>query len=389
MARFKQFFLKNPLLVIFGVLAVVTMFAVPMDEEYLDYFDWHTLSCVMCILAVASDVRSQGLFKKIAQILAQRMHTERGLVGLFMLLCGVMASLISNDVTLLIMLPLAATTLMSIDRFRLVPVTFTLMTAAANLCGMIMPSGNPHNLYLFSYYDLTIEQFLEAMWLPFAAAVLMLAIVLFVFVKPAPLKKSPVVKKHVKDLDVPQAMRSAILFVISLLGVFRILPVMAMDIIVITVLFIANPKCLRKVDWTLILTFTCFFVFSGNMARIPQLSDPLSFITNANPLLAATLVSQVISNVPASVLLSHFTTSWQGILVGADIAGVGSPVGSMATIITIRTYSAQLEQYLENDSSERKEDPVPFGKFMATLLGLNVIFLTVLVIVCLLSPWIP
>ena len=121
-------------------------------------------------------------------------------------------------------------------------------------------------------------------------------------------------------------------------AVFGVVPPLAVLAVVTAALALADRSALRGVDYALLLTFCCFFVFSGNLARVPEVSSALVSLMESWGLVVSAGLSQVVSNVPAAVLLSHFTDAWQPLLVGVNIGGAGTVVGSLASLITLQHF---------------------------------------------------
>ena len=128
------------------------------------------------------------------------------------------------------------------------------------------------------------------------------------------------------------------LFVLCLLTVFRVLPYGILTVIVVAALALAEPVLLKKLDYGLLATFVCFFIVSGNLGRLPAVHSLLQSLLECTTLLTGVLTSQVISNVPAAVLLSGFTDNWRDLLLGVDIGGLGTPIASLASLITLKLY---------------------------------------------------
>ncbi len=147
-----------------------------------------------------------------------------------------------------------------------------------------------------------------------------------------------------------------------------------------------DRTALKAVDYSLLLTFVCFFIFAGNMARMPYLGELLKSLMDANGLIAPALLSQVISNVPAAVLLSHFTESWQALLVGVNIGGAGTLIASLASLITLRFFSGARKIFPDLAKDPATKDPaLSLGRFMKLFTCLNAGFLVALLVVCHLS----
>lgn len=276
---------------------------------------------------------------------------------------------------LVVMLPLSAAALLRARWDDLIPFTFVMQSLAANLGGMVLPFGNPQNLYLFERYEIPLQDFLAVMALPFALSVVLIALCCVAFVRGDGPEKARGLQEHASGREsahaqsvedergegaggergkgvagslapgaaAARAVAPAVyvaLFLLVVGSVLRLVPWWASTAVVVGVLAVLDRKALRQVDWGLLLTFACFFVFAGNMARIPAVEGLLAQVMEGSALMVSAATSQVISNVPAAVLLSHFTGSWQALLIGVNVGGAGTLVASLASLITFSRFCA-------------------------------------------------
>lgn len=369
------------MLVVAAVAAAASALAVPPDEAYLGYFDWKTLGCLFCVLAVASALRLMGAFDRAARAVIARFRRPGPLALALVLTTAALSCVATNDMALIMMLPLSATTLMGANLPRLVAPVFVLQSLAANLCGMIVPFGNPQNLYLYSYYGLDLGDFLAAMALPFALSTAgIVACTWWLCGQP----NGSCGRGDTRSLAAPMPLsrrRLAIygaLVALTLLAVFRIVPIAAAVAVVAAALAALDRRALAAVDWSLLATFACFFVFAGNLARVPEVSAWLSPLMADHGLLVSAGLSQIISNVPAAVLLSHFTGAWQPLLVGVNIGGAGTLVGSLASLITLQHFASVRKIFPRAAALPE----LSTGRFLALFSVLNFGFLAILLIAC-------
>lgn len=352
--RLMQLLRRHWMLGAAAFVALVSMLFVPPDGAYLGYFDWKTIGCLFCVLAVASAMRNAGVFDWVARAAIARFGSPRKLTMTLVLVTAVFSMAFTNDVALVIMLPLSVAALVESSQPRLVPAVFALQALAANLYGMVTPFGNPQNIYLYSYFHIELGEFLTTMALPFVLSVVGIVFATWFMTKRGTVESDSVSMQPQQGAPDEDVMAPAIsaamldrrrlvvyvpLFAIALLAVFRVVPFGIVVIIVIVALLILDRDALLKVDYPLLATFLCFFVFAGNMARIPVLEEALQPLMGQWGLLTSALTSQVISNVPAAVLLSHFTDAWQSLLIGVNIGGAGTFVGSLASLIAIRHFA--------------------------------------------------
>ena len=205
---------------------------------------------------------------------------------------------------------------------------------AANLGGMLTPFGNPQNLYLYSKFNIPNDEFVYIMLPPFLISIGLITICCM-FVKKVPLE----LMEEKSSFDMKRAVQYLVLFALAIAIVFRGIPYWIGLIIIPAVLIFVDRKALIMVDYPLLLTFVCFFIFSGNMSRIEAVRYLFSFLLEKNTLLFSVISCQFISNVPSSILLSQFTENYRDLLVGVNIGGTGTLIASLASLITFREYT--------------------------------------------------
>ncbi len=360
------FFRKNITMSVALVAALLTCFFVPPDAEYLGYFDLKTLSCLFCVLAVVCALKNINFFYMLARKIVQYFKTARLAILALVYITFLGSMLIANDMALLTFLPLGYFVLSTTNMRRHMAFTFIMQNIAANLGGMLTPFGNPQNLYLYTKFSIPTGEFMRIMAIPFVASILLIT-VCCLFIKSEPL----VVADEKLTLRPKRTALYLALFTISIIIVFRVIPYWIGLLIIPSVLFFADRKALKMVDYPLLLTFVFFFVFSGNMARIEPVRNLLSSLLQKNTLLVSALSCQCISNVPSAILLSQFTGNYADLLLGVNIGGVGTLISSLASLITFREYV----KYNPGRSGSyiRRFSVYNFG-FLALLLCLNPVY---------------
>ncbi len=331
----KAIFKNNIVFFVALTAAVITMFIIPPDGEYIGYFDFKTLACLFCTLAVVNALKDIGFFGYIAQKIILRAGTLRIAALLLIYITFIGSMFIANDMALLTFLPLGYYVLNSSDQKKYMAYVFILQTIAANLGGMLTPFGNPQNLYLYSRFNIPDGEFVSIMALPFGVSIALVTVCCLFF---------PGIKITVSDGigAAPHKGRTVFylaLFFLTIVMVFRLLPYYVILPIVFVAILFADRSALLKVDYFLLLTFAAFFVFSGNMARIPAVSDFFSALLEKSTLLTSVFSCQIISNVPSAVLLSQFTQNYRELLLGVNIGGTGTIIASLASLITLRMYA--------------------------------------------------
>ena len=380
-----RFARTHAVLLVSALAAAATMLVVPPDASYLGYFDLKTLACLFGILALVGALRNAGVFEATARAMVARFSTCRAAVAAIVGITLVLSMIATNDMALIMMLPLCAATLLKAGWERALPFAFIMQSLAANLGGMIVPFGNPQNLYLFERFDIPLTDFLATMALPFAVSVLLIGLSCALFAKPTPRASEgrPAEGRHLARSDVaPVDRRRAIAFgallLVVIASVFRLVPYPVSLVAVVAGLLVLDRRALRSVDFGLLLTFVCFFVFAGNMARVPEVSAWLSPLMADHGLWVSAGLSQIISNVPAAVLLSHFTGAWQPLLVGVNIGGAGTLVGSLASLITLQHFTSVRKIFPRATALPE----LSTGRFLALFSVLNFGFLAILLIAC-------
>ena len=330
-------FLKtNAVLVIAATLALATSIIVPPDAEYLGYFDFRTLTCLFCTLAVICALKGIGFFSFLAKKIVMCTGNLRMAVLSLVYITFIGSMLIANDMALLTFLPLGFFVLDSTGRREYMAFTFIMQNIAANLGGMLTPFGNPQNLFLYSRFEIPTGQFMLTMLPPFLISVALITLCCIIFVNPAKLSLE---NDNIKKLPIARTLIYLVLFAFSIFIVFRVIPYVTGLIVIPLALIFLDRKALLKVDYALLLTFVCFFIFAGNMGRIDVVRNIFSSLLEKNTLLVSALSCQVISNVPTSILMSQFTQNWRELLVGVNIGGAGTLIASLASLITFREFS--------------------------------------------------
>lgn len=343
MKLFKLFLKNETVLCVSFLLAVLSAFVIKPDMLYLTYPDYRTIALLFCLMIIVAGFQSLGIFRMLGHFLITRAGSIRGLSVVMILLCFFSSMVITNDVTLITFVPFTILVLRMSGRVERILKLVVLETIAANLGSMATPIGNPQNLYLYSISDLTAGEFMQAV-LPYAGLSLILLVIVVFVGKDEPLLDVSVKDEPEKRAEkkagrvLGQAMPLLILLILCLLVVFRILPYQPVLICVILVILVIKRKLYLSVDYFLLLTFLCFFVFIGNMKRIPQVSEFLVSAVQGRELLAGILTSQIISNVPAAILLSGFSSDYSALLTGVNLGGLGTLIASLASLISFKFF---------------------------------------------------
>lgn len=362
--KIQRFIQSHVVLTIAFLLAIITSCIVTPDSKYADYIEFKTITCLFCTLAVVCALKNINFFTVIARKIVNLTGNTRAAILSLVYITFIGSMLIANDMALITFLPLGYFVLTSTDKQKYMAFTFIMQNIAANLGGMLTPFGNPQNLYLYSKFNIPTGEFMSIMFFPFLCAVTLITICCFF------IEKEDLMLNDNYDIKLnPQ--RTALyvlLFIYSIVIVFNIVPYWTGLIIIPGILFFADRKALKDVDYPLLLTFICFFIFAGNMSRIDVVNNIFSALLEKNTLIVSALSCQFISNVPSAILLSQFTQNYADLLVGVNIGGTGTLIASLASLITFGEYS--------------KHNPNGIKKYIIMFSAFNFGFLTLLLILC-------
>lgn len=345
----KHFIQKEAVLCIAALAAGITMLFVPPSPSYLDYIDFRVLALLFCLMAVVAGYNKTGVFVLLSERILMRVANVRSITLVLVLLCFFSSMWITNDVALITFVPFAILILTMTGHTRHIIPIIVLQTIAANLGSILTPIGNPQNLYLYSEYNLSIADFF-IITLPYTLFSLLLLWAAVMFL---PKEHISFTLSNTKKTDKHKPYTILLysgLFLVCLACVLHLADYRLTFLAVFLVILLFDRDVLRRVDYSLLLTFVCFFLFVGNIGNIPAIRESLAALLNGRELLISILASQVISNVPAAVLLSAFTSDYKAMILGTNLGGLGTLVASLASLISykfyLRTEQAQPAKYL-------------------------------------------
>lgn len=368
---------KDTVLFAAMVLAVISAFFVTPSLNYVNYIDFRVLGILLSLMIIMAGLQKNGLFDAIGCRLLEKTKNTMQLSMVLVFLCFFSSMLITNDVALITFVPFAVMTMQKCGQEKFLIPVIVLQTLAANLGSMLTPIGNPQNLYLYHLADMKMREFI-AVLLPYtiASAILLFLSVFFVCRKKESIASGGKITMQsgitaVENIGIRKEMffRNVVylfLFALSLMVVLRVLPYYAVLFAVVAAVFAMDRQVFKNVDYSLLLTFTAFFIFTGNMGQMEAVHDVLQKIVGGRETGIGIVVSQLISNVPAALLLSGFTSDYKKLLVGVNLGGLGTLIASMANLISYKIY---VHRYNENK-----------GKYFMCFTLANVGFLTVLLI---------
>lgn len=367
MKRVVSFIKKETVLLAAWVLALISAFFVTPSRAYLGYIDFRSLGILWSLMVIMQGLKQNGVFSLVGMSLLAKTRKVWQLSAVLIFLCFFCSMFITNDVALITFVPFAVMMLQSCKKEELMIPVIALQTVAANLGSMLTPIGNPQNLYLFGVSQMGVGEFVRFM-LPYTILSGVLLIVCICFLK----GKSDPVDAAISEKELLTNERGRVekacvytgLFVLSLFVVGRVLDYRYMVAIVFVVVFFMEKKTIFHVDYSLLLTFVGFFIFTGNMGKIQTVSNLLQQVIQGREVALGVLISQCISNVPATLLLSGFTEEYKKLLLGVNIGGLGTLIASMASLISYKIFA--------NTCNKEK------GRYFIHFTMINIVFLIVL-----------
>lgn len=341
MKKVIDFLKKELMLTVAVVAAVVSLFISPPNTDLLKSIDWRTLVTLFMMLTVLEGFKKENIFRPILKV-AEKIG---GIVGLsFFLVFGVFLSsmFVTNDVSLIIFVPLTIILFRSGGKEKYILPVITMENIAAIRGSLLLPFGSPQNLFLYGKSGVSAGLFILHMSPLWVSSAILLSIFILVLYR-KDLKEKIEWQGNVTEDWNPKRKRQRLiylcLFVMILLAILtRTQYYLGVAAVVLCTVLVFDRQILIKTDYVLILTFFCFFVFSSSIAANGQISSFLTSSVGNREYVWGILLSQLISNVPASIVLYPFTKNLAALLYGVDTAGLCSLIGSLASVINYRIY---------------------------------------------------
>ncbi len=346
-------------------LAVLSAFFVRPDRGYMDYIDMRTLSLLFCLMAVTAGLKEAGALDFLALKMLERVRGIKSLLFILVMLCFFSGMIITNDVALIAFIPFSFTVLNMLghrERNRLLVPLTAAQTVAANLGSMLTPIGNPQNLYLQGVSGLGVGEFVTLM-LPYCV-VSFLMLSAWVLLR----KESGGIELDLSDSIQISSKKKICIYIIAfcvcLMTVAKIIDYRISFLIVAVIIFLTDKRIFGWIDYTLLATFAAFFIFIGNMGRLPAFGSFIEGVISGRECLTGVLSSQIISNVPAALLLSGFTDSYKPLIIGVNLGGLGTLIASMASLISFKLITRR-NKFIR-------------GMYLLYFTAINILFLVVL-----------
>ena len=370
-SKLKNFIKKETVFCVSFILALISSFVVLPDKEYLNYPDYRTIALLFCLMIIVAGFRSLGVFDRLAATLLKRAESTKNLSLMLIMICFFFSMIITNDVALITFVPFTIRVFQLSGNTRPVLKLVVLETIAANLGSMATPIGNPQNLYLYSISGISAGKFALSV-LPYAGISLIMLIAAVLFSKNEKICGFTV-SDNIKSISGKRMAISSLpyiaLLILCLLVVFRVIGYLPVLIIIAGAVLFLNRSLFRKADYCLLLTFLFFFIFIGNIKRVPQISEFLNSAVQGRELIFGIFASQIISNVPAAILLSGFSADYSALMTGVNIGGLGTLIASLASLISYKFFASEF--------------PKEKGRYLKIFTLWNLLFLDVLTIAAL------
>lgn len=307
MAKLNEFIKNETVFVISLILAIISCFFVKPSIDYLNYINWDTIILLFVIMLIVEILKNLSIFEIMVRKLIIKIRNTRGMVSLLVFMVFFSSIFITNDVSLIIFIPFTILALKKVGRSDLAIITVALQTIAANVGCMLLPIGAPHNIVMFTVSGISFQSFFLLL-LPYVIASLAFITLTLTFMP----KESIVLPKMNKvEFDASNFIKRVFL----------------------------------GVDYYLLLTFISLFILIGNLENIPFFNLLFKKWIMGNEVLWGVIASQVISNVPAAMLLSGFSTNYKAIIIGINIGGFGTLIASMANLISYKILVREHDEF--------------------------------------------
>lgn len=370
MKKIFAFFKKELMLTVAVFAAVVSLFITPPSKELIFEIDWHTLGTLLMMLCVLEGFKQENIFKPLIN-LAGRFRTMVAM-SLFLIFGVFFTSMfVTNDVSLIIFVPLTILLFKGGDKEKYILPVISMENISAIRGSLLMPFGSPQNLFLYGQSKVSAWHFMLHMSPLCVMSAILLVIFVCVLYRKEIKEKIEVDREEIagewkKEGRVKRIMYITLFAVIlwTIVSRTKYWPIAVLAVVLSIAIF--DIKMFTKVDYVLIFTFLCFFIFSSSIAGNPAISTFLKKAVAGREYWWAIGLSQIISNVPASIVLYPFTENFAGLIYGADTAGLCSLIGSLASVINYRLY---VREYPQNG-----------GKFIKTFTLISWAFFIIVVV---------
>lgn len=330
-----QYLKRNPDLYTAAVLAVATSFFTDFSiKSTIKVLNLKILLLLLCLMLVVSSFKKLGVLTLVYMKLCSMAGNTRALSRIFIFLNFFISMLITNDVSLIIFIPVAIAAFTKVQRQDLLIKVLSLQTIAANVGSTLTPIGNPQNLFIYTVFNYDLFSFIRVTF-PIIAVSFVLLLLTSHFIDKQPLKYDSEIKV---TIDSKKSIFTALLFILCLMSVLRVLNVYVMSIPVLISVFLMDKSLFKQADYKLLLLFVFLFVFVNNVCQITSVKMFAQRFVDSYEYFTSVALSQIVSNVPAAVMLSNFASDTDMLLKGVNVGGLGTIIASMASLITFKFY---------------------------------------------------
>ena len=339
---------KEPMLTVSAAAAAASLFLTPPSRALFQRIDWHTLGTLLMMLCVLEGFKQEHILNPVIRFSARMKHMTS--LSLFLIFGVFFSSMfVTNDVSLVIFVPLTILIFRAGGKERCILPVISMENIAAIRGSLLMPFGSPQNLFLFSQSGTGVGNFMLHMLPLCVSSALLLIVFVFVLYRKNLRETITFSTADAAGVQPPERrkVRAAYLamFAVIILTIVTRTEYWPVSVcIVLAVLAVFDRQIFRKVDYVLLVTFFCFFIFSSSIAANPKIAGLLQSAVAGHEYWWAIGLSQIISNVPASIVLYPFTENFAGLIYGADTAGLCSLIGSLASVINYRIYVREYPQ---------------------------------------------
>lgn len=344
MQKAKTFIKKEAMLVVSLVAALVSLFITPPSKSLLTSIDWKTLATLFMLLSVLDGFKHEDLFRPLIN-LAGRIKSRLGL-SFFLIFSVFFSSMfVTNDVSLIIFVPLTILLFKAGKKEKYTIPVLVMENIAAVRGSLLTPFGSPQNLFLYSKSGIDSLSFLLMMLPLWLMSIVLLSVFIFIMHRKNIHEKVEVFNARSQECEKPEKKKQIVYLLLFAVVLATIVTRTTLwpyiTLFVALMLLVFDRKVFLRVDYALLATFLCFFVFSSSLSANPSISAFLQKSVANHEYVWSILLSQVISNVPASIVLWPFTANLKALIYGLDTAGLVTVIGSLASVINIRLYTKE------------------------------------------------
>lgn len=313
---------------------LVTLLTFSIGHPHSKDIDWQTIGSLFMLMVAVQTLQFLGIFKYLAFSLTKKVHNVRLLVGIIVLIAFLSSMLVTNDVSIITLIPLLA---LSISKTEIDPIfPVVLVCIASNLGSLLTPMGNPQNLFLFIHYNLKIKNFL-LMGLPLSLFSLVLLEAMCCIIKPQKIQRLTI---NMCSLNKKQLVMAIGGVIVALLSILKFISLLLGMVISVCIACLISKKILKNIDYSILLTFICFFISISNISNLNFLVQLLKQTGNNNYHIyfISIFLSQFLSNVPTTFLLAPFTNHYYALFLGSNVGGLGTIIASLANVLAFKQY---------------------------------------------------